>query len=572
MKNFKFYITAGLIASAAVGFTACNDNLDLGPIDFSASGNYWKNVAHFEQYIDGMHKDCREEAWNHTIIFGEMRSSAYLAALEGVSGDGMTMSYAALAMQNMDEGTPVVTNFGQYYGRIANVNNFIYNIEKSDVFKTDAEIEKKKYMTAVAYGLRAFYYYDLYRVYGGVPLRITPDVIAGELDPNKLYMARADQKEVLAQIKNDLKVSLDNFGDKGAFDYLGRSGGNHKKAWWSKAATECLAADVYLWSAKVDGNTSDLATAKQYLKNVEANYSLGLESNFADVFSTSNKGNKEVIFSIFYNEGEATNSNGSYTYSLATGSNYSGSYNAEGEIMGDALQLTGGGVNQSMEYDFQVFLNYDVEDSRRLATFFPCYRYAAEDADHKNPLLYDTFVRKNIGKINAGGVRVYCGDYAIYRLPWVYLALAEVANYEGNNGDVEKYINLVRERAYGENWGDAYKFTAGDFTKNELAILKEKDKEFVQEGQRWWDVRRMTLTKGGKHLVFCPEGHINYGMNPADDAKIFRSVVEGKSRGITPILDEATEAYKVLWPVDLSTLNADPLMFQTPGYQTAKAK
>ena len=26
------------------------------------------------------------------------------------------------------------------------------------------------------------------------------------------------------------------------------------------------------------------------------------------------------------------------------------------------------------------------------------------------------------------------------------------------------------------------------------------------EGQRWYDLKRMTLTKGGKHLVFCPEG------------------------------------------------------------------
>lgn len=570
MKNFKFAISAGLLIAAGAGFTACNDNLDLGPIDYSATGNYWKNVAHFESYVDGMHKNVREAAGKHFIEFGEARSSLLLSAIEGVGGDGMTLSYGGLAQQNLAEDKPQTTNFSNYYGYIANVNNFIYNLENSDIFKTDAEKEEQNYLRGVAYGLRAFYYYDLYRIYGPVPLRLTPDVINGELDVQKLYMARSSQPEVLKQIKDDLAKSLAGFGSNNNFDPIKRNGG-HKKAWWSKAATECLAGDVYLWSAKVDGNTGDMAQAKQYLKNVEANYSLGLEGNFADVFSTSNKGNKEIVFAVYYDENEATNSNGSYTYSISTGSNYASSLREDGTPMGDILDVRGNGMNQSMEYDFQVFLNYDRKDSRRDATFAASYRYAPDDADHSGPLyLYDTFVGKNIGKITSGGTRSYCGDLPVYRLPWVYLALAEIANYEGNNADVEKYINLVRERAYAANWGDEYKFVAGDFTKNELAILKEKDKEFVQEGQRWWDVRRMTITKGGDALVFCPEGHINYGMKDSETATIYRNAVEGKTREIKPILNKATEAYKVLWPIDLNTLNQDALLFQTPGYATAK--
>ena len=50
------------------------------------------------------------------------------------------------------------------------------------------------------------------------------------------------------------------------------------------------------------------------------------------------------------------------------------------------------------------------------------------------------------------------------------------------------------------------------FTDNELAIFNEKNKEFIQEGQRWWDLCRMTLTKGGKHLVFCKEASLD-GIN-----------------------------------------------------------
>lgn len=137
------------------------------------------------------------------------------------------------------------------------------------------------------------------------------------------------------------------------------------------------------------------------------------------------------------------------------------------------------------------------------------------------------------------------GDEFIYRLPFVYLSLAEIENMQG--GDVAKYINPIRKRAYGANWNEAaHGYTNGNFTQNELAILAEKDKEFINEGQRWYDVRRMTLTKGGKHLVFVKEGNI------------------GSDR---PLLDEATEAYKVLWPIETNMMNKDPKVKQTPGYE-----
>ena len=157
-----------------------------------------------------------------------------------------------------------------------------------------------------------------------------------------------------------------------------------------------------------------------------------------------------------------------------------------------------------------------------------------------------THVHKNIGYTNDAGVHQFIGDFMYYRLPLVYLSLAEIANYEGNGADVAKYVNLVRKRAYGSNWNEAtYGYTAGSFTANELAILGEKDREFLQEGQRWHDLRRMTLTKDGKHLVFCPEA------NPKKNGR--------------PILDEA-QSHKLLWPIDKNVMNSDKELKQTPGY------
>ncbi|WP_455672784.1 RagB/SusD family nutrient uptake outer membrane protein [Phocaeicola sp.] len=536
MKRIKLTILSGfMLATTGMVSTSCSDMLDLAPIDYYGSGSYWQNESHASGYIDGIHKHLRDATWQHTITFGELRGGHYK---DGISADGMTISGGDIRLQNLSEQNPGVSKFGDIYGRITNLNLFIARVTDA----TYLDEAKKNYYLGIVYGLRAFYYFDLHRLYGGVPLRLGVEVIDGELDPNKLYMGRSTPKQTMEQIKSDLKQSLDHFGNMNDFDPYGHG----LKAYWSKAATECLAAEVYLWSAKVTtydckANTADLTIAKQHLQSVASNYNLSLLKDFGSVFDAKNKANAEIIFAVRYLEGEASNNNAQYCYNVGTGQTNPSSFREDGSPWNDPLGCKQG-PQQSYEYNKELFLSFDRKDSRRDATFIGSYR-----KDDANQLyLYGTHVRKNIGYINTEGNRVYCGDYVMYRLAWVYLTLAEIANMEGDNGNVEKYINLVRERAYADNWdAEEFGYKASDFTTNELAILHEKDKEFVQEGQRWWDLRRMTLTKGGKHLVFCKEGSID---------------------GVNPVLNESTEAYKVLWPLDTSILSNDTELKQTPGY------
>jgi hypothetical protein len=230
---------------------------------------------------------------------------------------------------------------------------------------------------------------------------------------------------------------------------------------------------------------------------------------------------------------------------LDTGSakNY---FREDGTPWNDPLGLKKG-YTMSMEYNQALYKMFDSEDSRLRATFMGNFK-KNEDGSLE---LRGVHTVKNVGYINSTGDRIMCGDYVIYRLPWVYLSLAEIANYEGDDDNVEKYINLVRERGYGANWNkDVYGYTAGDFTQNEIAIFEEKTKEFVQEGQRWWDMLRMTYTKGGDALVFRGE-----------------ATFDGE-----PLLDKATEAHKVLWPINTGVLNNDTTIFQTPGYGKAASQ
>ena len=537
MNILKSSIKIGALMITACMYSSC-DSLDLKPLDNYGSTSYWTKPEHIIGYMDGLHKNLRDKQNQHTVIFGEARGGTNLI---GNAVDGTSISDEALKTQALSTVSTGVSKFGELYGLIANLNIFLQNT-KAATYMSDSE---KAYYLGQAYGLRAFHYFDLYRLYGTVPLRLDPNpVVNGNFNPEDLYMERSSSSKVMAQIKSDLEESLKYFGENTSFDPKNRG---NKKSYWSKASTEMLIGEVYLWNAKVsmgdnNANPADLATAKVHLLNVVSKYNLSLQKKFSDVFSTANKGNSEIIMAVRYMQGESTNSYVNFCYNYQTGQFKTiGFYDAEGNPLGDALGTQASGM-QRYEYKPELYTSYNSMDMRRDQTFLAAY--------NKEGKLMGTVMRKIMGHFDAAtNGYIWDADAVIYRLPMAYLMLAEIANMEDDKTNVEYYINLVRERAYGDNWDKAkYGFTASDFTINELAILHERDKEFVGEGQRWWDVCRMTLTKGGKHLVFCPEA--SYGTD-------------------LPILKES-EAYKVLWPIETEMLNKDPKLVQTPGYTAAQ--
>src|SRR5690606_21795722 len=106
----------------------------------------------------------------------------------------------------------------------------------------------------------------------------------------------------------------------------------------------------------------------------------------------------------------------------------------------------------------------------------------------------------------------------------------------------QAFIQPVRDRAF--NGNDPTPFVNGSRDANEIAIFEERMKEFVWEGKRWYDIRRMKY--GTTPLVFRSSNH-PYG-----------------------VLNQSTEGYKVLWPIGRDVWTNDPLVDQTPGYETTK--
>ncbi len=515
-----------LALCGSIMLAGCNA-LDLAPIDYAAAGNYWTSEAQIEMYFNGMMSNLRGD-YTSPFVLGETRGGTLK---EGSSIEGVSLSYSVMVTNRLDKDNTGVSNWNGYYSRILQVNHYIEQVRDYCEFLSDSD--RNAYL-APAYGLRAYYYFMLYRTYGGVPLEKVANIINGETNIENMYLARSTAEETLAFVKEDIKNSEDCYGSSGYKDPY------H----WNYYATEMLKAHVYMWSAKVSTASetgshaatgqADVTIAKSALQNVIGKFSL--EDSFADIFDYDNKVGDEVILALHFDKSETTNAASQFYYQASIWCN--SFYDENGNLLADPLDLKGGGMHRD-EYKESFVKSFDKADTRRAATFHECY----SSADPSNRI-FGSAMLKYMGHTE-GSVRYLDSDVILYRYADAVLLMAEAENFLGNYDLAAGYINQIRERAYGANYPS---FDTSDFATTELAILHERDKEFVAEGCRWFDVVRMH-DASHKSLVFSA-------------AAAYPATLGGTA---TAILG-SSETQKLLWPVDASTLAGDPQLSQTYGY------
>lgn len=607
MNKISKYIAPLVVAGVGLSVTSCD--LDMSNPDAFDANGFWTSQTQFEGNITAMMQYWRG-TYDNQVMFqtGEYRTDIYWT-VEGTDGSGLRDLDPP--RNAIDASHPQLTNFGNWYKLISECNTYLYYDEqRGDIIDPTA----REYLLGMVYGMRAYAFFQVHKIYGTGPLRTTADVVLGNYDENTLKMPRCEAEDLLNQIKSDVQASISHFNAGSGYSN-GVFNANKGVYYWNKAASEMLAGEVYMWSGKVStgnhtANPADVTTAKSYFQNVINNYSYSLCTSF-DQAINSKDNNPERIFSTFYSVTEATNNWYNYCmYDIITGQTPKGvfwnaveqdgttwSNNASRSTMyynpanGTEVQTDffktrmNGQQHQAIRNTY--FYQFDREDER-IYQLQPMYlptdeelennvRYI-ENFDPEKYHLGGCYIWKYHGLMGNAGVMVGANDMMYYRLALAYYYMAEIANFEGNNADVEYYLNAVRQRAYGDNW-DASKhaYKAGSFLENEVAILQDKAKEFLQEGQHWWDLRRMTAVKGGSdadHLIFRPEGCIGYGLdfdahpmwNEVSANQISAAANRALLENNTPLLDYATQKHLVLWPLDKSLLDDDNVLEQTPGY------
>jgi len=505
MKYFKSYTFLGLL----ILLGSCTKQLDLTPVSSISDASYWKTADQFDAFVAGIHTAFR----NNTTAFeylGELRADVFgtdpgsSSAFTGEATQGVEHMW----LNTLDLDNPGVGDFGGFYFNINQINLLLSKLATTTVV-TDAN---KKYYTGVAYGMRAFYYFQLYRSWGKAIIKTDPTT---SFDISNLAKAASPEDSVMALIKSDIDQSLASYGS----DYSFRA----VRSYWSKAATLMLQAEVYLWTSYRGGGTADATVALNALRDIQTNIpTLTLLPNFSSIFASTSRGNNEIIFSI-HNQLNESSLPFAGTFLPQTGllANY---YDSVGNRKFNVTTDNWGGLLRA-PVKIATYREFDDKDSRKWNSIQGAYNFSGGVYS-----IAGCFADKYQGEQNAGS-RVFTNDYPIYRYADLLLLLAEAKVALGQDPSSE--INLVRSRAYGANYDVAvqgYPNQAVDADAKE-AILRERLLEFVFEGKRWYDLRRM------------------------GDAYVY------EYSNIT-----SADAYKLLWPIDRNTLTNNRLLVQTPGY------
>lgn len=320
----------------------------------------------------------------------------------------------------------------------ANFNNNVYrcNLLLDQIDGANFAENLKKQYKGEAMFIRALNYFNMYRIWGGVPA--TKHVVSAA---EALKVARYSDEQMFDLIAGDLKEIVDN-------NYLPETYSSADMGRVTSGAAKALLGKVYLTFHK-------WTEAKDILSQLIGKYQL--VSPIAQVFNVDNKNNNEIIFAVHFNK-EIEGEGHSFWYNLT---NASDDTNQTSSLLNTFP--TGDARKDLITY-------VQVEKNVRLMNKF---------YDTKSP----TF--KTVGN-----------DQILLRYADVLLMYAEALNeiqYDASEGSLAlKYLNAVRQRAGISNLTAKQLPTQEKFRKG---ILVERQREFPYEGQRWFDLVRMGFAK-----------------------------------------------------------------------------
>ena len=427
--------------------SGCMDSfLKVKPIDFLDGNSYYQTEDQFNLAVNGAYSNLRSLFTGSMWSMSEMRSdnTSYQYNVDDRSGADN---------EQIDEFRMNATNgisadcWSTSYNAIAKCNTILNRI-------TDMTFDKKDQFIGEAHFLRAYYYFNLVRFFGGVPL-ITKEVgsssEAFDLD------VKASVDDVYKLIVADLEIAVKNLPDSYDSSSLGRA---------TQGAANAVLAEVYMTLNQFDKAISPL-------QSVIASGKYSLLPSYASVFDINNENNAESVFEVQYIEGTSGQySNFMYTFVP---------YNSGTTIIPNGVDAgTGSGWNIPTQ---DMLDAYEKGDLRKAAS------------------LDTAFIDPNDGKVvpyvikysSTHATRYETGNnFPVIRYADVLLMLAECLNETAYSasGQAATLLNQVRSRAGLQPATNLN--SQANFRK---AIAHERQVELEFEDHRWFDLLRTGKAK-----------------------------------------------------------------------------
>ena len=246
MKNrIKQYLLA---ASMCVGLTACSDFFEPIPgVQFGLDETF-ASKQRTEEYLNNVYSYVREVTDAiHPNTYGGIFTEA---SLDGANRWNKT--YAEWTNGSFNSASAQASEyFSKYYQAIAKASTFIQNVDKC----TEAAASTRGKWKSEARALRAYYYFELLRLYGPIPL-IGEDPIPLDASLEELIKERNSVDECVNFIATELQSAIDS-GD------LLQRAGKANLGRMDVATCMALKAKLYLyWASPLFNGNTDQASVK----------------------------------------------------------------------------------------------------------------------------------------------------------------------------------------------------------------------------------------------------------------------------------------------------------------------
>lgn len=471
MKNLKTINILVSLALLAV-FSCSDDFIDVPSQDENSEG-FFNSEADYQEALIAAYDYLQATAQQFQIA--EIASDNTLAG-----GESATDSPGIQEIDDMIH-TPVNAQLRNIWTWMyTGVNRTNYIME----FKDKTDFANKTSVIAQTRFLRAFYYFELVKWFGDVPLVIDKRIQYGD----QFGLERTPKAQIYAQIEEDLIFAIDNLS------YTQSQTGRI-----TKGAAQALLGKAYLYQEKFDLS----ATILENLIN-NGPYDL-LPSAVAPLMWESEYENSiESVFEIQYSDVDG----GSYDCFQCLEGNYAVGFNGVRGYVGPVFDF-GYSFNvptQDVVDAFEVGdirLEYSILDIAKWIQDNPTASYN-EGAGYEQTGYYNRKYIARLGDANRPDAALTNpNNTRAIRYADVLLMAAEALNRGAiSDSRAQDYLNEVRNRAL---LGGVS--TTGTNLTND--IYKERRVELVGEGHRFFDLVRTGRAAGtipgfqaGKHELF----------------------------------------------------------------------
>lgn len=447
----------------SLGMNSCEDWLTIFPEGELILEDYWKEGAHVEQVVASCYRSLIEPTCiERMLVWGEARSDNMVAGPD-IRGDLTDIMNVNILTTNG------YANWSSFYTVINYCNSVLFyapDVVKIDNTYTANQLNAHR---AEALAIRALCYFYLVRAFRDVPYITHPSVDGAE----DFSMAKTEGHLILDTLILDLKEAKTY-----AQNNYGASNIKHNKGRFTRQSIRALLADIYLWQGRYQECVNEcrefhrenaLLPLASQLRLLDADFM------YSEVFNRGNS--SESILELQFSDDGIRNTSLNSLYG-------GGREGSSGQVSAPLTPLDYSYGSMSSPYSISDIRGLSFVQGTGVGGYLYINKYVGSTPMQEG----NTITYSNRNTTN---------NFILYRLSDIYLMEAEALNElgEANLPQVLSLVNQTYMRANPSLTDSLSIVNYSDVETMRDLVLLERQREFMFEGKRWFDLVRM-VNKG----------------------------------------------------------------------------